>query len=1418
MIDSKNTFLFEVSWEVCNKVGGIYTVLRTKIEEVIRNFGENYILIGPLLDVNNFFVEEKTPFFESIADILRAENIDCRLGYWDTPGKPKVILVAYKNRYNVNDLLYNLWTSFGVDSLASNFEYVEPILFSTVAGEAIRAITEKQLDKNLEVLAQFHEWMCGAGILDIEQHMGHRISTVFTTHATVLGRALAGDKKDIYNLPETFDPDTEAHKLNVFSKHSMERASAKEADCFTTVSNITADEAYIMLNKYPDKIVPNGLDINAIQSGQATKDNSQARAKLIEVANKIIGDGAIPNDALLWVTSGRYEFHNKGFDVILKSLAELEKKLPAEAPPIVVFFLVAANHHSQEDSLLTHDFPGQSEAIGLATHRIFNLHNDPIIKMSRDLQLTNPNRKIHVVYSDAYLNGNDGVFDIDYDDLLPAFDLSIFPSFYEPWGYTPLESIACGVPTITSDLAGFGSWIEELREDYVDAVYVLKYRCILQCDVEQELCGRLEVETKFTTAQREKIRVKAKQIAQLADWKLFFKEYLDAYDQSIEFNEIYYAKIIGAEKAGVDVLSFHETETSEPRFRLFQCECQIPKEICGLRDLAYNLWWAWHRQPRRLFQQLDPVLWEKVQYNPVKLLNFIDNNALIAKTKDKNYMQEYEQVMTAFDNYMQDKKINNFCDGNTVISKEHPIAYFCMEYGIDLSLPIYSGGLGILAGDYLKEVSDLNVPLVAVGLFYKQGYFQQHISLQSEQMTVHETLNPNQLPMKQVLDADGKPLLISIEILQRNVQIGVWKIQVGRITLYLLDSDIAENSSEDREITSNLYVSSREVRLLQELVLGICGTRLLVEKLNMRPSLYHLNEGHSAFLLLERANQLYKKGLTLDEAGELVKSTSIFTTHTSVPAGNEIFSVTLIKKYFAKIVELLGISMDEVLNVGKSINEIKSQFFSMTALAFRMTIGINGVSKLHEQVVCSIWKNVWRGFLENEIPVDGVTNGVHLATWLGSAMRLLYDNYLDKNWINTQDQKTTWDKMANIPDVNLWESHQLQKEKLLQLVKKRIIKEFSLRNESKKLLQNSLDCLQSNTLIIGFARRFATYKRPDLIFTSKGKLARILTNKQRPVVILIAGKAHPADTAGKDIIRHILHLARDEMFQGHVIFLENYDMSLARALVQGVDVWLNNPIIKKEACGTSGMKAAINGVLNFSTKDGWWAEVCSSEIGWSIESFELQADMNKRNETEGLFLLDTIENSIAPLYYENNTEGYNPEWVRKMKNSIAVVSQRYCTTRMVKEYFTKLFCPVAKYAVNLLQNDAVKLKQLVVWKRDIAMRFNTVKIKTILVNGISKGKITDKRKIIIKLLLFSGKLTADELKVELILIKSDGKQFIAEPVIVPLQIIDKRKSGILTYTLEYDIKDTGFYSYGIRVYPHHPLLLHPADAGIVYWG
>ncbi len=698
----------------------------------------------------------------------------------------------------------------------------------------------------------------------------------------------------------------------------------------------------------------------------------------------------------------------------------------------------------------------------------------------------------------------------------------------------------------------------------------------------------------------------------------------------------------------------------------------LPKRLSRLGELAYNLWWVWNPEAQQLFRQIDQATWDELDHNPVSFLKSVDRPRLNAVANDRYYLDKYDLVMSMLDTYMQ--------AGETWFNQQHPgrskeqIAYFSFEFGLHESLPVYAGGLGVLSGDHLKEASDLGLPMVAVGFVYNEGYFRQQVTEDGWQETRNQRLDFYEMPIIPLEDESGKPVYISVDLPGRQIAARLWMVQVGRVRLYLMDSNVEENSPVDRGLTARLYSNDPEVRISQEILLGIGGVRAL-RAVGCRPTLWHMNEGHSAFLTLERLRELMESGMNFEMAKKQVYSEGVFTTHTPVPAGNDIFPIWMIEKYFSLYWEKMGLSRDQFLELGRH-DQPWGEAFSMPVLAFRLSQGKNAVSELHGQVSRRMWQFLWPTEKEQNIPIQYVTNGVHTGTWLARRMRVLYERYLGADWWNNLDDPDMWAKVKNIPDAELWTIRRHLRRKLMV---------YAINNSRQAWLEGRCTPAQvlaagvmmdPNALTIGFARRFATYKRGNLLLRDYQRLLNILNNPNMPVQILFAGKAHPADEPGKLIIQEIYRAVKDHKTGGRMIFLEDYDMNIARYLVQGVDVWLNTPRRPNEASGTSGMKAAMNGVLNFSVLDGWWREGFNGSNGWAIGDDEDNPNIGDQDARDADSLYSTLENEIVPLFYHDRSADNLPvEWIARMKESIATLAPQFSTRRMLKEYMSGFYMP-----------------------------------------------------------------------------------------------------------------------------------------------
>lgn len=699
----------------------------------------------------------------------------------------------------------------------------------------------------------------------------------------------------------------------------------------------------------------------------------------------------------------------------------------------------------------------------------------------------------------------------------------------------------------------------------------------------------------------------------------------------------------------------------------------LPQSIARLADLSQNLWWSWRLDARRLFESIDPVLWSLSNHNPVHVLMHVGDARLTALAADPAFLREYAAVMKAYDEYRGKPETWYATQHQAQATAKPPfvVGYFSAEFGFHNSIPIYSGGLGILAGDHCKEASDLGIPLVGIGFMYPQGYFRQRINQDGWQEADYATFNRDESPIAQVMTAENQPLKITVQMDGRAVAAAIWKVQIGRIALYLLDTDVPDNAPDDRGLSARLYGGGQEMRLCQEMLLGIGGVRAL-RALNIHPTVWHANEGHSAFLTLERLRECRQAGMTPAEATESVRRSTVFTTHTPVPAGHDVFPIDMMDRYFSGYWDQLGLSRAAFLRLGEH-PDYPQQGFNMTALAMHLAANINGVSKEHGVVSRRMWRNLWPGVPEEQVPIRHITNGVHVPTWISADLFHLYSKYLGPDWISRADDQANWQKLLDVPDHELWAVRQRLKRRLMSFIRERARQRWNQGNLSSSQVLARGTMLDPEALTIGFARRFATYKRATLIFRDLDRLLKLLHDRWRPVQLVFAGKAHPADEPGRQFIHQVVEYCQNHRLGGRIAFLEDYDMHMAKFLVQGVDVWLNTPRAPLEASGTSGEKAALNGVLHFSVLDGWWKEGYDGNNGWGIAAPEGTPDPDSQDQNDALELYRLLEEEVIPLYYQRDMDGVPRGWVQVVKQSIRTNAPRFSARRMVKEYMDIIY-------------------------------------------------------------------------------------------------------------------------------------------------
>ncbi len=845
---------------------------------------------------------------------------------------------------------------------------------------------------------------------------------------------------------------------------------------------------------------------------------------------------------------------------------------------------------------------------------------------------------------------------------------------------------------------------------------------------------------------------------------------------------------------------------------------ELPEELSRLRELAYNFYFSWNPDTQLLFHQIDPGLWRQVNYNPVQFLNEVQQSQLDRAAANPQYLALLKKVLVQFDQYMNEK--NTWFRQNYPEHADRPIAYFSAEFGFHESLPIYAGGLGVLAGDHLKTASDLGLPLVGVSLFYHQGYFTQQIDAHGGQVALYPTFNPEELPLLPVLDESGDPVLVRVPLANRIVFCRLWKAQVGRVYALLLDTNIPQNSPEDRTITAQLYGGDQEMRISQEIVLGMGGSRALRE-LGIEPAVWHMNEGHSVFLALERIQHLVKsQGLGFYEALEAVAANTVFTTHTPVPAGNDAFPGHIKEKYFQSYWESVGIKRHEFMALGAETQPEGYEIFNLTILSLKLSRFRNAVSRLHGEVSRRLWHKVWPEAPAEEVPITHVTNGVHAKTWTVSHTRQLLDKFLEGDWRTRLNDPVFWRQVLDIPDEAIWQAKLAAKRKMLDHVRFRLEQQF-LRNKVGTLHVRRLkDVLNPQVLTIGFARRFATYKRGTLIFRHPERLLSLLNNPERPVQILFAGKAHPRDEGGQELIRQIYEYSFKDGFRGKIFFIEGYDMHLARELVAGVDVWLNNPRRPQEASGTSGQKVGLNAGLNFSVLDGWWVEGYNGKNGWAFGDREDYQNLEELDEWDSEAIYDLLETEIIPLYYQRDEQGIPRGWTQMMKQSLASIMPQFNTNRMLHEYVDKLYLPAALNGQNF-QKDHFKIaREYAAWRERVEMNWSSTRLEPAEAFHPDQPLVLSvKEEVSFQVKAFLGELKPEDVRVQVYL-KQEPLPYRRQShrvQIYDMQLEKQLEDGVFLYGVQFKPEESGTFQLTFRMFPCHPYQVHPLELGIVRW-
>ncbi len=1407
----KPDYIFECSWEVCNKIGGIYTVLSTKAKTISKEFKDNYIVIGPDVwkenSTNPDFTEDKY-LYKSWREEIEANGLRLRIGRWNIAGNPIAILVDFTQYFSEKDQVFaSLWEYYKLDSLSGQWDYVEPALFGYAAAKIIESFYDYNLSSSDKIIAHFHEWMTGTGILYLKKFVP-QIATVFTTHATVLGRCIAGNGLPLYSNLNTYNADIISKEFGVVAKYSLEKLSAIEVDSFTTVSEITNNECKQFFGKAVDFVTPNGFEDSFVPSEKDfDKIRSESRNKIIKIFSALTNQ-QLSKDSLMIINSGRYEFKNKGIDLFIDAMGDLNKRKDLERE-IIAVIAVPAHQVGPKFKLLDRiknpDFNNPLESKH-TTHRLHEPGNDPVImQILKNNLLNRPEDKVKIFFIPAYLNGNDGIFNMNYYDFLIGFDGSVFPSYYEPWGYTPMESLAFHIPTITTTLAGFGLWIKTDHEITGSCINVIDRTDNNDAKVVNQI-----TETIFSCSVKdavsiEKMRNKSYDISRSALWENLIVHYYDTYalaiEKSLKRSDLYINK-----HPKELVHSIQKIKDSKPEWKKILIKPSIPESLKGLQRLARNLWWSWNYEASELFEMVNSELWEELKYNPIALIEALTIEQLRKLEKNEKFLSKLKKVTAQFDAYM----------ANASEKSKQQIAYFSMEFGLHDTLKIFSGGLGMLAGDYLKEASDCNSNMIGIGLLYRYGYFQQNITVTGDQLAVYTPQKFTQLPLIPVRDSNGEWMKISFGLPGRRLYAKIWRVDVGRIPLYLLDTDIEDNSEADRSITHRLYGGDWENRLKQELLLGIGGIKML-DLLGINPDLYHCNEGHAAFITLERmVKYIQNDKLAFEEASEVVRATTLFTTHTPVPAGHDTFSEDLMRIYLPHFAEQMNISWEQFMNLGRFVENDLNEKFSMSVLAFKLSQEVNGVSRIHGKVSQDMFSKLYPGYFPEELHIGYVTNGVHFPTWTSKSWQQLYKKEFGEEFLEDQSNADYWQKILNVPDQTVWNMRLKQKQQLIDYLRVRLTNDMTRRNDNPKQIFKLMDAFNPNALTIGFARRFATYKRAHLLFTNLERLSKLVNNAEKPVQFVFAGKAHPNDQAGQDLIKRIVEISKTPEFIGKITFVENYDIELAKYLIRGVDIWLNTPTRPLEASGTSGEKAVMNGVVNFSVLDGWWAEGYKEDAGWALKEEKTYVNQDFQNELDAETIYTIFEDEIVPIYYEKDAAGIPVKWISYVKNTIAKIAPEFTMKRQLDDYFKKFYNKMFVRSTIIKDDNFLMARNLASWKRKVLRSWDSIEIIKINLPDSTQKPLSLGENFKAEIVLNLNELSGVDLGIEVIFGQKVNDE-VKKPLFTTEMTSEKAENGMVIFKCDIPASNAGVFDYAFRMYPKNTDLPHRQDFNLVKW-
>lgn len=1410
-MNNKPDYIFEVGWEVCNKVGGMHTVLSTKAKTLTKEFKDNYIMIGP--DVwketkeNPEFIEDKK-LFKGWRMYAEQSKLNIRIGRWNIEGEPIVVLIDFSAFIISKDAILNdFWNEYQLDSVAGHWDFLEPTIFGYAAGKILENFWLYNVSSQDKIVAHFNGWTSGSGILFLKKEIP-QIATVFTSHGVTPNATHGHNEPLAKDLCENPVPEEEvSSQYQIKIKYDLEKLLVEKADCYTTVSKTSDQENEKIYHRIADFITPNGFENIYYNSPDALiEKRKKARSILVKVARAVL-KREISEDVIFVHTGGRNEFENKGYDVLIDALGELNRK-PELKREVIAFFIVSSNNscgYRQDleiDRVEPYTEPTTNDYL---THWIFDYDVNPIVKAFVENDLHNKlEDHVKVIYVPTYLNGDDGIFNFSYFDLLSGFDMTIFPSLYESWGYASQESVGLGISTVTSSLSGFGVWIKEHLKHAQNVVKVVDRVNENPKNTIDELTQIMFDFSNLDTNGVAKIREEATEVEQLTSWSNIIPVYYQAYDLAIDKAlsryESYKTKLSNTDPI-TEAVAFVEAD-----WRKILITINLPDVLKPLQELTKNLWWSWNYEAYELFAMIDETLWAKHQHNPISMIESLSIGQCQELENDPIFIEKLNRVYQSFTTYMSDKcKVNG-----------EKVAYFSMEYGLHDSLKIFSGGLGMLAGDYLKQASDTNVDMIGIGLLYRYGYFNQQISKNGDQINNYYPQKFSHLPIHPIRDSKGDWVKIGIPMPGRTLFAKIWRVDVGRIPLYLLDTDFADNNEGDRKITNSLYGGDWENRLKQEILLGIGGV-MAINTLNLKPTIYHSNEGHAAFSVIERLkNVMQQNNFSFSQGVEIIRASSLFTTHTPVPAGHDYFSEDMLRVYMSHYPPKLNIKWDTFMNLGRMHDNNAGERFSMSVLAVKLSQEVNAVSKIHGRVTREMFKDLYKGYFTEELHIGYVTNGVHYPTWTHKKWQQLHREYFGENFLNDQSNANHWKKIFSVPDESIWKLRNELRSEMIDFVKIRLAQDMTRRQENPKLLFDAIDNLRSDALTIGFARRFATYKRAHLLFSDLDKLSTLINHPERPVQFIFAGKAHPNDKAGQDLIKRIIEVSRMDQFVGKIIFIENYDMNIAKHLISGCDVWLNTPTRPLEASGTSGEKAIMNGVLNFSVLDGWWAEGYVPGAGWALKEEVTYDNTDFQDLLDAETIYNKIEDEIVPAYYNRNAQNIPEIWLSHVRNTFSMISPSFTMKRQLDDYYDNFYNILMDRTEKMTANNYQLTISIARWKKKMRDVWDSIEVLKVDVPNSEQRPLILGDFFNATVLIDLNTATPNDIGIEVLFAQKANDKI--DHIYKKFDLhCDSMAGSVATYTCEVPAINAGVFDYVFRLYAKHENLPHRQDIELVRW-